>query len=54
MSRKVSTKIFIGNLPDTCRKTELEEMFCKYGEIVECDIVKNFGFVVCLALSCKF
>ncbi|XP_041352431.1 RNA-binding protein lark-like isoform X2 [Gigantopelta aegis] len=45
MSRKVSTKVFIGNMPDTCRKTDLEEMFSKYGEIVECDIVKNFGFV---------
>lgn len=45
MSRKISTKIYVGNLPDTCRRVDLQKLFEKYGEVVECDIVKNYGFV---------
>ncbi|KAK7104296.1 RNA-binding protein lark-like [Littorina saxatilis] len=43
-SKSVSTKIYIGNLPDLCRKEELQKKFEKYGNIVEFDIVSNFGF----------
>ena len=46
MSKTVSTKLYVGNLPETCRKLELQKLFENYGTVVECDIVKNYGFVV--------
>ncbi|KAL4238931.1 hypothetical protein ACF0H5_003637 [Mactra antiquata] len=41
----VTTKLYIGNIPETCRKTDLQQLFKQYGNVVECDIVKNYGFV---------
>ncbi|KAM9836712.1 RNA-binding protein 4.1-like isoform 1-T2 [Aulostomus maculatus] len=38
-------KIFIGNLACNTTAEELRELFEKYGEVSECDIVKNYGFV---------
>uniref|UniRef100_A0A8C9XU76 RNA-binding protein 14 n=1 Tax=Sander lucioperca TaxID=283035 RepID=A0A8C9XU76_SANLU len=38
-------KIFIGNLACNTEPAELRELFEKYGEVSECDIVKNYGFV---------
>ena len=39
-------KLYVGNLPDQCRRTSLKELFDKYGKVSQCDIVKNFAFVV--------
>merc|ERR1719318_345161 len=41
----VTTKLFVGNLPETVRKPDLLALFQKYGKVVECDIVKNYAFV---------
>ncbi|XP_043931910.1 RNA-binding protein 4B-like isoform X1 [Protopterus annectens] len=38
-------KIFIGNLPRQATEQELRNLFEKYGKVVECDIIKNYGFV---------
>ncbi|CAG9863557.1 unnamed protein product [Phyllotreta striolata] len=38
-------KIFIGNLPEKTAVAELRPLFEKYGKVVECDVVKNYGFV---------
>ncbi|XP_076005422.1 RNA-binding protein 4.1-like [Genypterus blacodes] len=38
-------KIFVGNLSSSTTVEELRELFGKYGEISECDVVKNYGFV---------
>ncbi|KAJ7374195.1 hypothetical protein OS493_007268 [Desmophyllum pertusum] len=38
-------KLYVGNLPDHCRRTSLQELFEKYGKVAQCDIVKNFAFV---------
>ncbi|XP_064407843.1 RNA-binding protein 4B isoform X2 [Latimeria chalumnae] len=38
-------KIFIGNLPKQATETEIRELFEKYGKVLECDIIKNYGFV---------
>lgn len=38
-------KIFIGNLSSTATAEELRILFEKYGNVSECDIVKNYGFV---------
>ena len=40
------TKLYIGNLPEDTDKPELEDMFSKYGKIVEFDILKDYGFIV--------
>ncbi|KAG8193399.1 hypothetical protein JTE90_012199 [Oedothorax gibbosus] len=40
-----TTKIYVGNLPENADSQELQEMFEKYGEVKECDIVKNYAFV---------
>ena len=45
-NKMVGTKLFIGNLPDTVNKDELEAMFNKFGKVVEFDILKDYGFVV--------
>ena len=47
----VTTKLFVGNLPETVRKPDFLALFQKYGKVVECDIVKNFAFVVNLKNS---
>ena len=39
-------KIFVGNLSDKTTKADIQPLFEKYGKVVECDIVKNYGFVV--------
>ncbi|XP_052769573.1 RNA-binding protein lark-like [Mya arenaria] len=41
----VTTKLYIGNIPETCRKLDLQNLFEEHGAVVECDIVKNYGFV---------
>lgn len=38
-------KMYVGNLPDNCRRASLEELFNKYGKVTQCDRVKNFAFV---------
>ena len=35
----------VGNLPDGYPDNSLRELFEKYGEVTECDVLKNFGFV---------
>lgn len=39
-------KIFIGNLADKTSNGDIKPLFEKYGKVVECDVVKNYGFVV--------
>jgi RNA-binding protein 4 len=40
-----TTKIFVGNLTDKTRAPQVRELFLKFGNVVECDIVRNYGFV---------
>ncbi|XP_054282747.1 RNA-binding protein lark-like isoform X3 [Macrosteles quadrilineatus] len=40
-----TTKIFVGNLSDNTRAPQVRQLFAKYGTVVECDIVRNYGFV---------
>lgn len=41
-----TTKIFVGNLSETTKANEVRELFARYGTVVECDIVRTYGFVV--------
>jgi hypothetical protein len=38
-------KLFIGNLEEKTQPSEIRPLFEKYGKIVECDVIKNYGFV---------
>ncbi|XP_035170132.1 RNA-binding protein 4B-like isoform X2 [Oxyura jamaicensis] len=38
-------KLFIGNLPREATEQEIRSLFEQYGKVLECDIVKNYGFV---------
>nr|XP_038028194.1 RNA-binding protein 4B-like isoform X3 [Anas platyrhynchos] len=38
-------KLFIGNLPREATEQEIRALFEQYGKVLECDIVKNYGFV---------
>ncbi|XP_008183373.1 RNA-binding protein lark isoform X3 [Acyrthosiphon pisum] len=40
-----TTKIFVGNLSETTKANEVRELFGRYGTVVECDIVRTYGFV---------
>lgn len=43
-----SYKLFIGNLDESTKATDIRTLFEKYavqGKIIECDVVKNYGFV---------
>lgn len=41
-----TVKIFVGNLPDRTKASEVRALFSKYGTVVEADIIRNYGFVV--------
>ena len=41
-----STKLFVGNLPEDCTQKDLQGAFEVHGEVTECDIIKNYAFVV--------
>lgn len=50
-----TVKIFIGNLPDRSKAAEVRALFAKYGTVVECDVIRNYGFVVnILNFTCEF
>ena len=38
-------KIYVGNVPLVARNSDLKELFEKFGKVLECDILKDFGFV---------
>lgn len=40
-----TTKIFVGNLSEKTRVPEVTELFQKYGNVLECDVIRNYGFV---------
>ncbi|OWF49995.1 RNA-binding protein lark-like isoform X1 [Mizuhopecten yessoensis] len=44
-SNQTTTKLYVGNLPETCKRIELQKLFEPFGQVVECDIVRNYGFV---------
>lgn len=40
-----TTKIFVGNLTEKTRVAEVRTLFEKYGTVLECDVIRNYGFV---------
>lgn len=43
------TKIFVGNLSSDTTGEDLRPYFEQYGEVTECDVLRNFGFVVTIS-----
>lgn len=39
-------KIFVGNLTESTAANDIKPLFEKYGKVVDCGVVKNYGFVV--------
>ena len=50
----MTIKIFIGNLSGDTEADDVRVLFEKYGTVVECDVLKNYGFVVSLHVSFSF
>ena len=59
----MSTKLYVGNLPDSVKEKDLRELFSSFGEVDEIAVFKGYGFVVstnCLVVhlrnmpSCNF
>nr|CAD7411893.1 unnamed protein product [Timema poppensis] len=40
-----TTKVFVGNLTENTKAPEVRALFAKFGTVMECDIVRNYGFV---------
>jgi RNA-binding protein 4 len=40
-----TTKIFVGNLTEKTRSPEVRTLFEKFGTVLECDVIRNYGFV---------
>lgn len=40
-----TTKLFVGNLPETISVSALRKEFEAFGKVMECDIVKDYAFV---------
>ena len=44
-------KIFIGNLGSGTSGEDLRPLFERYGQVTECDVIRNYGFVVSMVLK---
>jgi RNA recognition motif-containing protein len=47
----MSTKLYVGNLPDSVKEKDLRELFSSFGEVDEIAVFKGYGFVVSIAWS---
>ena len=41
-----STKLYVGNLPDSTKEKDLQELFQSFGEVEEVASLRGYGFVV--------
>lgn len=41
-----TTKLFVGNIAENVKAADIRALFSKYGSVAECDLVRNYGFVV--------
>ena len=46
-----TTKIFVGNISESVKSSDIRNLFSKYGTVAECDLVRNYGFVVSVRSS---
>ena len=46
MSSSVSTKLYVGNLPDSAREKDLRDLFQSFGDVSEVAVLGGYGFIV--------
>lgn len=42
----MSTKLYVGNLPEGAKEKDLRELFQAFGEVEEVAALRGYGFVV--------
>lgn len=42
----MSTKLYVGNLPDSAKEKDIRELFQSFGEVEEVAILRGYAFVV--------
>lgn len=47
----MSTKLYVGGLPESVKEKDLRELFSSFGEVDEIAVFKGYGFVVSDDLS---
>lgn len=40
-----AAKLFVGNLAEGTKSSELHKLFKRHGTVIECDVIKNYAFV---------
>lgn len=46
LSSSSTTKIFVGNISEEITAADIRALFSKFGTVIECDLVRNYAFVV--------
>lgn len=41
-----TTKLYVGNLPDTVKEKDLKDLFQSFGDVSEAAVLGGYGFVV--------
>lgn len=44
-------KLFIGNLAESVDSTKIKQIFQPFTQVSDCDVVKNYAFIVSLKLE---
>ena len=47
----LSTKLYVGNLPDDAKEKDLRELFQSFGDVSEVAVLRGYGFVVSIPFS---
>ena len=50
-SNKMSTKLYVGNLPEEAKEKDLRDLFQSFGDVSEVAILRGYGFVVSIWAS---
>lgn len=45
-SSSATTKIFVSNIASNIKANDIRALFSKFGTVAECDLVRDYGFVV--------
>lgn len=47
-------KIFVGKIPEKTTVQDIRPLFETFGKVLQCDLVKNYAFVVSIRLGTLF
>ncbi len=42
----MSTKLYVGNLPEDTKEKELKDIFQSFGDVTDVAVLRGYGFVV--------